>query len=103
MVDQHATATGSLLVIGKIELDPPAPQLSLHRAVLSLAQGDTLIRWCGATLDLARDLARNALQIAASRSGDPQARPWLIASNHLCPAMGFRSGRDRLRRALARV
>ena len=86
---QPAAGSGGLFVTGDVELPPLNPQGLLRRVVLALAHGDTLIRWCGPVPELTRDLVKSALQIAASWSGDPQASPWLIGSNHLAPNHWF--------------
>ena len=62
---------------------------SLRRAVLPLAEGDTLIRWCGPAPDLVPAIVRAALSLAAGWSPGPSSRPWLIGGHHLNPSHWF--------------
>lgn len=82
-------ATGSLFVTGKVDLAPLGPASSLRRAVLPLAHGDTLIRWCGSVGDVTTELVRTALGTAARWSGRHDAPEWLIGSHHLVPNHWF--------------
>jgi urease accessory protein len=83
------TATAALFVTGSVELAPTDPDRSFHRAILPLAHGDTLIRWCGPVPDVSADLVQTAFQLAATWSGGSHAPPWLIGSNHLVPNHWF--------------
>jgi urease accessory protein len=76
-------ATGSLFLTGTVELPPLAKDGSLRRAVMPLAHGDTLVRWCGSVANVTANLVRTALGVAARWSGRNEAPPWLIGSNHL--------------------
>lgn len=80
-------ASASLFVTGRVgrEFVPPSGTLTL--AVLPLAHGDSLIRWCGPVPDVIAAVVRTAFRIAASWSG--QTQPWLVGSNHLVPNHWF--------------
>jgi urease accessory protein len=86
--DGPAAATASLFVSGPVEA-PAGPPGAIERAILPLASGDTLIRWCGPTAPLINDVVITALRIAAAWSGIPLAPPWLISSNNLGPNHWF--------------
>lgn len=83
------TGTGSLFVTGPVDLPDLDPNQTLKRAVLRLQSSDTVIRWCGPVPDLMADLVTTAFRLAAAWSGDPDARPWLVGSNHLVPNHWF--------------
>jgi hypothetical protein len=76
-------------VTGPVVLPDPKTPDRVLRAVLPLASGDTLIRWCGPTAALIKDVVLTALRLAAAWSGEPRAPPWLVASNHLGPNHWF--------------
>ncbi len=89
-----ATASASLFVTGPVaggdrEIGPDSP---FRKVVLPLAGGDTLIRWCGPTPALIRDVVLTALRCAAEWSGDPSAPPWFLATNHLGANHWFSTG-----------
>ena len=67
-------ATGSLFITGKVDLPPPGRGGSLRRAVLPLAHGDTLIRWCGSVAEVTAEVVRTALGVAARWSGRNDAQ-----------------------------
>jgi urease accessory protein len=83
------TGTGSLFVTGTVELPPLGPGTPLERVSLPLDSGDTLIRWCGPVPELTADVATTAFRLAAAWSGNRDAPPWLIGSNHLVPNHWF--------------
>ena len=82
-------ATGSLFLTGEVHLPDLVAHASVRRAVLPLAHGDTLIRWCGPVGDVTAEVVRTALTVAAGWSGRDDAPPWLIGSNHLVPNHWF--------------
>jgi urease accessory protein len=86
--DGPAASAASLFHAGPIGT-PPRPHLGVDRAVLPLASGDTLIRWCGPPPSLIDDVVGTALRLAAAWSGGPGAPPWLLAANHLGPNHWF--------------
>jgi urease accessory protein len=97
--DGPAAATASLLIAGGCSGDEvggasghAAP--SLRRAVLPLAEGDTLIRWCGPAPDLVPAVVRAALTLAAGWTPGPSSRPWLIGGHHLNPSHWFSVPRE---------
>jgi hypothetical protein len=57
--------------------------------VLSLAHGDTLIRWTGPVPELTIDVTRTAFQLAARWSGDSNSPAWLIEGTDLAPNHWF--------------
>jgi urease accessory protein len=62
---------------------------SLRRSVLALAEGDTLIRWCGPAPELVAAVVREALGLAAGWAPEASSRPWLIGGHHLNPSHWF--------------
>jgi urease accessory protein len=82
-------AIGSLFITGEVEFTPLNDDGPLRRAVLPLAHGDTLVRWCGPVADVTGEVVRTALGVAARWSGRSETRPWLIGSHHLAPSHWF--------------
>ncbi len=88
--------TASLFVTGTLPRDGDAAEPehgyqapSLRRSILSLAQGDTLVRWCGPTPELVPAVVREALSLAAGWPPELSSRPWLIGGHHLNPSHWF--------------
>lgn len=71
------------------ELAPAHEVPSLRRANLTLAGGDTLIRWCGPAPALVPAVVHEALSLAAAWTPEAAARPWLIGGHHLNPSHWF--------------
>lgn len=80
--------TAGVYVTGPVARADAASE-SMHKAVLPLAEGDTLIRWCGPVGPLIHDVVVTALGQAAMWSGDEARGPWLLGSNHLGPSHWF--------------
>jgi urease accessory protein len=86
----HApTATAGLFATGPVNLARAESRGGVSRAVLPLAHGDTLIRWCGPVAEVISHVVKTAFRLAAAWSGDPDAAPWLIGSNCLVPNHWF--------------
>ena len=47
------------------------------------------MRWCGPPAAVTADLVQTALRLAASWTGGPGARPWLLDSSGLAPNHWF--------------
>jgi urease accessory protein len=95
--DHPAGSVASLFVTGPVDLPPTQPGGLFERVVLPLAHGDTVIRWSGPTQQVIADFTQIALTIPAAwtRPSDRcEARPWLIAGNHLVPNHWFSSPRS---------
>lgn len=82
-------AAGSLFITGQVELPPLEADSQIRRAVLPLAHGDTLIRWCGPVGEVTTEVVRTALGVATRWSGRPDAPMWLIGSHNLVPNHWF--------------
>ena len=85
-VDWHVgghLASASLFVAGPLpdSLTEPAPEI--RRAIFRLESGESCIRWCGEPGAVTADLVAIALGVAATWTGGPGARPWLLDSTDL--------------------
>jgi urease accessory protein len=91
-VGSHRTGSmASLFVTGTVDIQPSEPGAPIHRSVLKLAHGDTLIRWCGPTPEVITEVATTALTLPARPNfgGLVGERPWLVGANHLVPNHWF--------------
>lgn len=90
--DRPAASVANLFASGTVDLPPTDPDATFERVALRLADGDTVVRWCGVTREVIADFARVALTIPASwtspRDGC-EPRPWLVGGNHLVPNHWF--------------
>lgn len=82
-------ACAGLFLTGQATRTVEAKASSLRKAVLPLAAGDTLIRWCGPVASLIDDVVLTALRLAAGWSAGCAKAPWLLGSNHLGPSHWF--------------
>ena len=62
-------------------------QTANDRAMLQLASGDTVVRWCGSPGELTADLVSTAMTLAARWSGGDE--PWLLSSSSFGPNHWF--------------
>ena len=76
-----ALASASLFVAGPMPESLPEAGPDVRRSVFRLESGDSCMRWCGPPAAVTADLVDTALRLAASWTGGPEARPWLLSSS----------------------
>jgi urease accessory protein len=84
----NGEAAGSLFVTGAV---PPGIEVNTRDteyAVLSTAQGDSCIRWCGPPAAVIHAIVQAAMTIAGEWTGGG-GKPWLVDSCHLGPNHWF--------------
>lgn len=84
-----ALATASLFVSGPIPEVPPEAGPEFRRSVFRLDTGDTCMRWYGQPSAVTADVAYQALRLAATWTGGPEAPPWFLGSSSLAPNHWF--------------
>ncbi|MBX7103574.1 MAG: urease accessory protein UreD [Gemmataceae bacterium] len=82
-------ATASLFVAGPLPDVMPEPVASVRRSVFRLDTGESCLRWCGSPHAVTADLVAVTMRVAASWTGGPGSRPWLINSSDLAPNHWF--------------
>jgi urease accessory protein len=82
-------ACGSLFATGPIQVHDLHAAPSAAVAFFPTAQGDTCVRWSGASESVIAAVVRGALCIASRQAGDTLEKPWLLAGQDLAPNHWF--------------